>query len=80
MKSYLFFLFYLLSNCLIAQKFSESFKETEFTTQEITFKSEGEDLSGTIYNPLHPVAAFVLVHGSGQEKRMEKMAILLAQK
>ncbi|MEP6806397.1 MAG: alpha/beta hydrolase [Flavobacterium sp.] len=79
MKSYLLCLFCCFSNSFFAQKSSESIKETEFITKEITIESEGIDLSGILYSPANPDAAIVLVHGSGQEKRMEKMALLLAQ-
>lgn len=79
MKSYLLYLLCFFSNCYYAQKSPEFSLESEFIIKEITFNSEGIDLSGTIYKPTHPDAAFVLVHGSGQEKRMEKMALLLAK-
>ncbi len=49
-----------------------------FTTKNIKFVSAGDSLSGTIFSPAHPVAAVVLVHGSGQEKRMTEFATLLA--
>lgn len=79
MKSYLLYLSCFFSTFYYAQKSPESTIDSEFITKEITFKSEGIDLSGTLYKPTHPDAAIVLVHGSGQEKRMEKMALLLAQ-
>jgi hypothetical protein len=49
-----------------------------FTTQEVHFSNAGITLSGTALLPEHPVAGVVLVHGSGQEKRMMKVATLLA--
>lgn len=48
-------------------------------TENITFKSEGITLAGTIYNPKHSHAGVVIVHGSGQEPRMTKFAEILAQ-
>lgn len=51
-----------------------------YATQDVTFDSEGITLRGTLYLPPHPVAAVVLVHGSGQEKRMADFAARLASK
>lgn len=51
----------------------------DFTTKNIKFLSEGDSLAGTIYKPDHISAAVVLIHGSGQEKRMTKFATLLAK-
>ena len=45
-----------------------------FTRRDITFSSEGVILAGTLFSPTHPQAAIVLVHGSGQEKRMNGFA------
>ncbi len=50
------------------------------TIEDIRFESKGASLAGTIYTPLHPHAAVVLVHGSGQEPRMSWFASLLAEK
>ena len=50
-----------------------------FTTKNIKFLSEGDSLAGTIFKPDHISAAVVLIHGSGQEKRMTKFATLLAE-
>lgn len=49
-----------------------------FTTKEIKFVSEGNSLAGTIFTPNNIQAAVVIIHGSGQEKRMTKFATLLA--
>jgi len=49
-----------------------------FTTKEIKFVSEGVSLAGTIFTPNNIQAAIVLVHGSGQEKRMIAFATILA--
>lgn len=48
-------------------------------TENVTFKSEGVSLAGTIYKPKHSHAAVVIVHGSGQEPRMTEFAELLAK-
>ena len=49
-----------------------------FTTKNIKFVSNGITLAGTILKPTHPFAALVIVHGSGQEKRLMIFATLLA--
>lgn len=49
-----------------------------FTTKEIKFVSEGISLAGTIFTPRNVEAAVVIVHGSGQEKRMINFATILA--
>jgi pimeloyl-ACP methyl ester carboxylesterase len=49
-----------------------------FTTKEIKFVSEGATLAGTIFTPNKIQAAVVIVHGSGQEKRMIQFATILA--
>lgn len=48
------------------------------TTKNVKFISKGDMLSGTILKPEHPFAALVIVHGSGQEKRMMEFATLLS--
>lgn len=49
-----------------------------FTTKEIKFVSEGISLAGTIFTPNNAQAAVVIIHGSGQEKRMINFATILA--
>ncbi len=49
-----------------------------FTTKEIKFISEGVSLAGTLFTPNNIEAAVVIVHGSGQEKRMIDFATILA--
>jgi dienelactone hydrolase len=49
-----------------------------FTTKEIKFVSDEISLSGTIFTPKNIQAAVVIVHGSGQEKRMINFATILA--
>ena len=51
---------------------------TAFRTEEVAFASSGVRLAGMLLTPGHPVAAVVLVHGSGPEKRMLEMAARLA--
>lgn len=47
-------------------------------SKNVKFTSEGVTLSGTIIKPKNPVAALVIVHGSGQEKRMMEFATNLS--
>lgn len=49
-----------------------------FTITEIKFVSEGVSLAGTIFTPNNVQAAVVIIHGSGQEKRMINFATILA--
>jgi pimeloyl-ACP methyl ester carboxylesterase len=51
----------------------------DFTTENIRFEQAGVTLAGTVFMPRQPVAAVVLVHGSGQEKRMTGLATRLAE-
>ena len=53
-------------------------KPPDFTTENVRFESMGATLAGTLFKPKHPDAAVVIVHGSGQEKRMLEFASLLA--
>ena len=80
MKPYLF----LLLCCFTYYSFGQTKTETNYppflSIKDITFKSAGITLEGTIYKPRHPQAALVLVHGSGQETRMLRMASILAEK
>jgi len=52
--------------------------QPDFTTKEIKFVSEGISLAGTIFTPKKIQAAVVIIHGSGQEKRMINFAATLA--
>jgi pimeloyl-ACP methyl ester carboxylesterase len=49
-----------------------------FVTKEIKFVSEGISLAGTVFIPNNIQSAVVIVHGSGQEKRMLDFATILA--
>lgn len=64
-------LFVLLPTLVLADAVS-------FTTHAVQFSNAGITLSGTALLPEHPVVGVVLVHGSGQEKRMMNFATLLA--
>jgi len=78
MKRHLLFLFCCFHMSLFAQTAPDTTKRQNFTTKEIQFINSGTTLAGTIFKPRAPSAAVVLVHGSGQEKRMIEMASLLA--
>ncbi len=54
-------------------------QEVEFKTENIKFSSKGVEISGTMYSPSHPIGALIVVHGSGQEKRMSEFAATLAK-
>lgn len=51
----------------------------EVSIKDIRFRSAGATLVGTIYEPQHPHAAIVIVHGSGQESRSREFALFLAE-
>ncbi|MDO7848100.1 alpha/beta hydrolase [Hymenobacter sp. M29] len=48
-------------------------------TENVRFESAGVTLAGTVFTPRQSVAAVVLVHGSGPEKRMTELATRLAE-
>lgn len=48
-------------------------------TERVSFESAGATLVGTTYTPADPHAGIVIVHGSGQEGRMNGFARLLAE-
>lgn len=52
--------------------------QAAYVTEEVTFTSAGVTLSGSLCRAQRPVAAVVIVHGSGQEARMTEFAALLA--
>jgi len=54
-------------------------QQAALTSEAVGFRSAGVALAGTIFRPEHPYAAVVIVHGSGQEKRMAGFASLLAR-
>ncbi|RNL50680.1 alpha/beta hydrolase family protein [Pedobacter jejuensis] len=69
---------YLIILLLLFSVHKSGAQETNFSTKNVEFESEGVTLKGTIFNPKKPYAALVVVHGSGQEKRMIQFASLLA--
>lgn len=71
--THIFLVLFLLTNL------SLSAIPPDFTTKNVTFRSEGIVLSGTIFTPKNASAAVVVVHGSGQEKRSTEFATLLAK-
>ena len=73
MKTYLLIL--LLTICFR----NASAQEADFKTENIRFSSKGINLSGTIYSPSAPIGALIVVHGSGQERRMNEFAKTLAK-
>lgn len=79
MKLYLLLLLCSIGINLYGQSTTDSIKHQHFSTEYIKFKSAGIILAGTIFKPRHSWAALVLVHGSGQEKRMIGMASVLAK-
>jgi pimeloyl-ACP methyl ester carboxylesterase len=52
---------------------------TSIKKENVTFKSEGVTLAGNIYKPKISHAALVVVHGSGQESRLNGFAELFAK-
>ena len=74
-----FRIFFLLLLFLMTLNHVKAQSEDSIKVDNVTFKSEGVILAGTIYKPKHSQAALVLVHGSGQELRMTKFAELLAK-
>lgn len=79
MKSYLLLLLCCFSLSSFAQTAPDSTSQSNFAMEDVEFNSAGVTLAGTIFKPKHPSAAIVLVHGSGQVKRMVEMASLLAK-
>lgn len=79
MKSYLFFLLFCFSIKLFGQTAPEVIPQPDFATEDVKFTNAGVVLEGTVFKPKHIDAAVVLVHGSGQETRMVKIASLLAE-
>lgn len=68
------FLFLIIQHQVKAQPNNSSVK-----TENVTFKSEGVTLAGTIYKPKNSYAALVIVHGSDRVPRMSEFAKLLAK-
>ncbi|WP_443947123.1 alpha/beta hydrolase family protein [Pedobacter sp. AW1-32] len=79
MKGYFLLCFNFLSITLFAQKETKSDFQGSYSMQNVSFVRDGTTLAGTIFTPKNPGAAVVLVHGSGQEKRMVNFAATLAR-
>ncbi|TKC05579.1 alpha/beta hydrolase [Pedobacter polaris] len=79
MKPYLFLLLCCACFSAFAQTTPDSTYPPNFTMENVEFKSVGVSIAGTIFKPKHIYAAVILVHGSGQEIRMVKMASFLAE-
>lgn len=79
MKPYLLLLLCCFSFSSFGQTAPEPASRPDFTMENVNFNSAGVTLAGTVFKPAHPYAAIVLVHGSGQEKRMTDLASLLAK-
>lgn len=69
-----FFIICFLFLAITTSAFSQN-----FTTKEVKFRSKGILLAGTIFTPDKIKSATVIVHGSGQEKRMLEFAKTLAE-
>jgi pimeloyl-ACP methyl ester carboxylesterase len=66
----------LIQTVIVYQGFAQ--KYNPIIKQDIFINSEGAKLAGTLYIPKHEYASLVIVHGSGQEIRMNEFAELLA--
>jgi uncharacterized protein len=77
MRRYIGYLPYVLLLCVPMVQLTA--EEPNVTSEAIRFESAGVNLVGTIFRPQHPLAQVVIVHGSGQEKRMSGFAALLAR-
>jgi len=62
---------------IVFQGFTQS--NNTITKHDLAFSSEGTNLAGTIYKSKNAYASLVIVHGSGQETRMNDFAELLAK-
>jgi pimeloyl-ACP methyl ester carboxylesterase len=80
MQSRLFHRFVILLNLLFIILFQVNAQSSNLiNTEDVTFMSEGVKFAATIYKPKHTHASVVIVHGSGQESRMNNFAELLAK-
>lgn len=69
-------IFFIIQLVFVFQGFAQA--NNAITKHDVVFKSAGTTLAGTIYSPQNAYAAVVIVHGSGQERRMTELAELLA--
>ncbi|MFW0715490.1 alpha/beta hydrolase family protein [Pedobacter sp. N23S346] len=79
MKPCLLIVLSCLSVKLFSQTSSNANHQSVYTIENVQFKSMGVSLAGAIFMPKHPHAAVILVHGSGQERRMVNLASNLAR-
>lgn len=80
MKPFVLFLLFCSNFSLFGQTATAPVSQSDYSITNVRFTSAGVSLEGSIFKPRHPNAALVLVHGSGQELRMLKIASLLAKK
>jgi len=66
----------LIKSVIVYQCFAQ--KIQPIIKQDVIFNSEGTNLVGTVYRPKNAYASVVIVHGSGQETRMNEFAELLS--
>jgi len=78
MKPYFIILLFCISSKLFGQKLPDPNRRLDFTIENVKFESAGATLSGTVFKPKYIQSSVVIVHGSGQEKRMANMASFLA--
>lgn len=55
------------------------FSQSNFSTKDVKFKSQGITLAGSILTPKNPIAAIVIVHGSDPVRREMEFAVRLAK-
>jgi len=76
-KKYHWVYFLFLFLCFTSVKLHA--QSIEYATENVKFYSKDVNLVGTIYKPKNPIAALVLVHGSGKEVRMREFSELMAR-
>lgn len=78
--SHFYSIFFLLMLLLISlNKVKSQSLGSSIKKENVTFISEGVIIAGTIYKPKISHAALVVVHGSGQESRLNGFAELFAK-
>lgn len=77
-KFYLkFAILWVLQLVIVLQGYSQS--NNSYIKHEVVFNNEGTQLAGTVYESKNAFASLVIIHGSGQETRMNDFAELLAK-
>ena len=79
MNRILLMLFCIIVLNSFAQKNADSLLQKGISATNMNFSSGGTVLYASLFMPKHPVAALVLIHGSGQEKRMTNLALRLCE-